>query len=156
MHIYDLSESFKIILDKLDNVDEAKEKRYKRVYSKLKDFENYIIHEGINTDLKSEEPIPTKFIDYALLDGCDVVENFKYMAIEHNTSLMSKLNNEVVFSNMIESARSEQNWQNLRSYLNILSEYSIYLSQKEKIFTLNFLYELLVYREGDIRRDLRP
>lgn len=152
MHIYDLNESFQVILDKLDNVDDAKEKRYKRVYSKLKDFENYIIHEGINTDFKSEKPLQTKFIDYALLEGSAVVENFKYMAIEHNTLLMSKLNNEIIFSNMIESARSEQNWQNLRSYLNILSEYSKYLSQKEKIFTLNFLYELLVYREGDIRR----
>ncbi len=152
MHIYDLSDSFQVILDKLDNVDEAKEKRYQRVYSKLKDFESYMIHEGINTDFKTDEPVPVKFIDYALLDGCDVVENFKYMAIEHNTSLMSKLNNEAVFSSMIEAARSEQNWQNLRSYLNILDEYSIYLSQKEKLFTLSFLYELLVYREGDIRR----
>lgn len=152
MHIYELSESFRIILDKLDNVDEAKEKRYQRVYSKLKDFENYIIHEGINTDFKSEEPSPTKFVDYALLDGYEVVKNFKYMAIEHNTSLMSKLNNEVVFSSMIEAARSEQSWQNLRAYLNILEEYSIYLSQKEKLFTLSFLYEMLVHREGDIRR----
>lgn len=152
MHIYNLSESFQIILDKLDNVDEKKEKRYQRVYAKLKDFENYIIHEGINIDFKTEEPTPVKFVDYALLDGYEVVENFKYMAIEHNTSLMSKLNNEVVFSSMIESARSEQNWQNLRAYLNILDEYSIYLSQKEKLFTLSFLYEMLVHREGDIRR----
>lgn len=152
MHIYELSESFQIILEKLDNVDEKKEKRYQRVYSKLKDFENYIIHEGINTDFKTDEPVPVKFIDYALLNGYEVVENFKYMAIEHNTSLMSKLNNEVVFSSMLESARSEQNWQNLRAYLNILEEYSIYLSQKEKLFALSFLYEMLVYREGDIRR----
>lgn len=152
MYIYELSESFQIILDKLDNVDEKKEKRYQRVYSKLKDFENYIIHEGINTDFKSNEPEPSRFIDYALLNGHEVVKNFKYMAIEHNTSLMSKLNNEVVFSSMIESARSEQNWQNLRAYLNILDEYSIYLSQKEKLFTLSFLYEMLVHREGDIRR----
>ncbi len=154
MHIYDLSESFQIILDKLDNVDEKKEKRYQRVYSKLKDFENYIVHEGINIDFKTDEPMPAKFVDYALLDGYEVVENFKYMAIEHNTSLMSKLNNEVVFSSMIESARSEQNWQNLRAYLNILEEYYIYLSQKEKLFTLSFLYEMLVHREGDIRRQV--
>lgn len=152
MHIYELSESFQVILDKLDNVDEKKEKRYQRVYSKLKDFEKYIIHEGINIDFKFDEPIPSKFVDFALLDGYEVVENFKFMAIEHNTSLMSKLNNEIVFSSMIEAARSEQSWQNLRSYLNILDEYSIYLSQKEKLFTLSFLYEMLVYREGDIRR----
>ncbi|MEL7647397.1 MAG: cytidyltransferase [Sedimentibacter sp.] len=152
MHIYELSESFEIILGKLDNVDEAKEKRYVRVYSKLKDFENYIVHKGINTDFSSEEPSPKKIIDYALIDGYDVVENFKYMAIAHNTSLMSKLNNEINFTSMIEAARSEQDWKNLRSYLNILEEYSIYLSQKEKLFTLSFLYELLVHREGDIRR----
>ncbi|WP_019227624.1 hypothetical protein [Sedimentibacter sp. B4] len=152
MHIYDLSESFQIILDKLDNVDEAKEKRYMRVYSKLKDFENFIIHKGINIDFKTDEPSPNKIIDYALIDGYDVVENFKYMAISHNTTLMSKLNNEINFTSMIEAARSEQDWKNLRSYLNILEEYSIYLSQKEKLFTLSFLYELLVHREGDIRR----
>ncbi len=152
MHIYSLSESFQIILDKLDNVDEKKEKRYIRVYSKLKDFENYMIHKGIDIELKSEEPNPSKLVDYALIDGYEVVENFKFMAIEHNTSLMSKLNNEVVFTGMIEAARSEQNWKNLRAYLDLLEEYSIYLSQKEKLFTLNFLYELLVYREGDIRR----
>jgi nicotinic acid mononucleotide adenylyltransferase len=152
MHIYDLSESFQIILDKLDNVDEAKEKRYMRVYSKLKDFENFITHKGINIDFKTDEPTPDKIIDYALIDGYDVVENFKYMAISHNTTLMSKLNNEINFTSMIEAARSEQDWKNLRSYLNILEEYSIYLSQKEKLFTLSFLYELLVHREGDIRR----
>lgn len=152
MHIYELSESFQIILDKLDNVDEKKEKRYQRVYSKLKDFEDYMLHEGINIDFKTNEPNPAKFVDYALLNGYEIVKSFKYMAIEHNTSLMSKLNNEDVFSSMIESARSEQNWQNLRAYLNILDEYSIYLSQKEKLFTLSFLYEMLIYREGDIRR----
>ncbi len=152
MYIFDLNESFQIILNKLDNVDEAKEKRYMRVYSKLKDFENYIIHKGVNTDFKTEQPSVSKVIDYALIDGHDVVENFKYMAIEHNTSLMSKLNNEANFASMIEAARSEQDWKNLRSYLNILEEYSIYLSQKEKLFTLSFLYELLVHREGDIRR----
>lgn len=152
MHIYNLDESFDIILDKLDNVDETKEKRYHRVYSKLKDFEDYLVHEGIDTELKSEEPAPTNFVDYALLDGYEVVENFKYMAIEHNTSLMSRLNNEIVFSSMIESARSEQDWKNLRAFLNILDEYSIYLSQKEKLFALSFLYEMLVHREGDIRR----
>ncbi|MFA9422579.1 MAG: cytidyltransferase, partial [Sedimentibacter sp.] len=152
MYIYDLSESFQIILDKLDNVDEIKEKRYFRVYCKLKDFENYIIHKGVDINFKTEEPNPVKTIDYALIDGYDVVENFKYMAIEHNTSLMSKLNNEVNFTSMIEAARSEQDWKNLRSYLSILEEYSMYLSQKEKLFTLSFLYELLVHREGDIRR----
>ena len=152
MHIFSLQESFGIILGKLDNVDEAKERRYIRVYSKLKDFEDYLLNKGINIDLKSEEPQFVKTVDFALIDGYEVVKNFKLMAFEHNVSLMSKLNNEVTFTGMIEAARSEQDWKNIRAYLNILEEYSIYLSQKEKLFSLSFLYELLVHREGDIRR----
>lgn len=152
MHIFSLAESFDIILNKLDNVDEAKEKRYIRVYSKLKDFEEYLISKGINTDLGSLEPKPVKPVDYALIDGYEVVKNFKYKAFDHNIPLMSKLNNEVTFTGMIEAARSETDWKNIRAYLNILEEYSIYLSQKEKLFALSFLYELLVHREGDIRK----
>ncbi len=152
MHIFSLKESFGIILGKLDNVDEAKEKRYIRVYSKLLDFEDYLVNKGVDTDLKSVEPCPVKAVDFALIDGYEVVRNFKLMAVEHNVSLMGKLNNEVTFTGMIESARSEQDWKNIRAYLNILEEYSIYLLQKEKLFSLSFLYELLVHREGDIRR----
>ena len=152
MHIFDLSDSFDVILQKLDNVDEAKEKRYRKVYAKLKDFENYMIHEGVNVDLTADVLRPAKIVDYALLDGMDVIENFKYMAIEHNTSLLKRLNDEAVFSSMIESARSEQNWERLRAYLNVLDEYSIYLSQREKVFTMYFLYDMLIHREADIRR----
>jgi len=81
-----------------------------------------------------------------------VVKNFKFKAFEHNIPLMRMLNNEVTFTGMIEAARSEWDWKNIRAYLNILEEYSTYLSQKEKLFALSFLYELLVHREGDIRR----
>ena len=40
MGIFTLKSSFDIILSKLENVDEAKERRYRYVYAKLKDFEN--------------------------------------------------------------------------------------------------------------------
>ncbi|MBP7278953.1 MAG: cytidyltransferase [Sedimentibacter sp.] len=152
MQIFSLAESFDIILKKLDNVDEAKEKRYIRVYSKLRDFEDYLLNKGINTDLLSEEPKYVKTVDFALIDGYEVVKNFKFKAFEHNIPLMRMLNNEVTFTGMIEAARSEWDWKNIRAYLNILEEYSTYLSQKEKLFALSFLYELLVHREGDIRR----
>ena len=60
------------------------------------------------------------------IDGYEVVKNFKYKAFDHNIPLMSKLNNEVTFTGMIEAARSETDWKNIRAYLNILEEYSIY------------------------------
>ncbi len=152
MYIYNLKESFDVILSKLDNVDEAKEKRYRRVYAKLKDFEDYMVHEGIDISLKADELNPEKTADYVLMDGENIIKSFKYMAIKHNTSLLNKLNNETVFSSMIESARSEQNWEKLRAYLNVLDEYSIYLSQREKIYTLYFLYDMLMHKKEDIRR----
>ena len=51
MHIYPLQDSFRIILDKLDNLDELKERKYRRVYSKLTDFEDYMIDLGIDVDI---------------------------------------------------------------------------------------------------------
>jgi len=38
MTFFTLQDSFQVILDKLDNLDAAKERRYTRVYSKLKGF----------------------------------------------------------------------------------------------------------------------
>ncbi len=51
MKFYSLSDAFQVILDKLDNVDEAKEKRYRRVYAKLKDFEDFMIEHKVDLDV---------------------------------------------------------------------------------------------------------
>ncbi len=152
MYIYSLEDSFEIILNKLDNVDEAKEKRYRKVYAKLKDFENYMLNLGINIDFSSLTPKKIIYKDYSLLNGNKVIENFKYMAIKYNITLMNKLSSASSFAGILEAARSKSNWENIRSYLNIFEEYSTYMTQKQKVLTLNFLYELLVHREGDIRR----
>ena len=55
MYIYTLKESYQVILDKLDNMDEAKEMRYKKVYEKLNDFERYLKTLGVNVDLPINE-----------------------------------------------------------------------------------------------------
>lgn len=151
---YTLTEAFDVILGKLDNVDEAKKQRYAKVYAKLKDFENYLISLGIETDINK---IPgrnkaRKKKDFALMTGNEVVENIKYTAIEHNVKLMSIFNNESAFGSLLEAARSEKLWKSQRAYLNILTEYYTYMTKQEKLLTLHFLYDLLSHREGDIRR----
>ena len=90
--------------------------------------------------------------DVALMMGGQVVEHIKYTAIEHNIQIMNIFNNENAFGSLIEAARSEKQWKSQRAYLNILSEYSTYMTKPEKLLTVNFLYELLSHREGDIRR----
>ena len=47
--LYSLQEAFDVILSKLDNVDDAKRLRYRYVYAKLRDFEDYLISFGVDT-----------------------------------------------------------------------------------------------------------
>lgn len=154
IHFYTLKESFDVILGKLDNVDDAKRQRYERVYAKLRDFEEYLTDIGVETDITkpASENVGKKKNDMALLMGNDAVNHLKYTAIEHNIRIMSIFNNESSFGSLIEAARSEKQWKSQRAYLDILSEYFTYMTKPEKQVTLNFLYELLSHREGDIRR----
>jgi nicotinic acid mononucleotide adenylyltransferase len=152
MNIYSLTDSFQVILDKLDNLDEAKERRYRRVYEKLKDFEDFMISKGVDTTLVNRELKYVEKKDNALLFEDEITQNFKYMAISHNIDLMYKLSSNESLNLLLESARSEKSWKNIRSYLNVFNEYTTYLTHKQKLLTLNFMYELLMHREGDIRR----
>ncbi|MHC2994809.1 MAG: cytidyltransferase [Candidatus Atribacteria bacterium] len=155
MRIFTLKESFQIILNKLDNVDEKKRKRYFRVYAKLKDFEDYMINLGVNVDLENEEVCPSKKDRkpyYSLMHSQEVIQNIKFLSIEHNINLMHELRDESSLNSLLELARSEKDWNNLREYLQIFNEYSTYLTQKQKMITLRYLYEQLTHPEDEIRR----
>ena len=134
VHFYSLAESFDVILNKLDNVDAAKEHRYHKVYNKLRDFESYMQSLGVLTDLPQlprklpPKPLTMPAKDYALLSGDAVVKEFKNLSIAHNIRLMNKFYNQEDFANLIETARSEKNWKNLRTYISILGEYSTYMT----------------------------
>jgi len=152
MRIFTLSESFDVILSKLDNVDDAKRKRYEKVYSKIKDFENYLTGLGINVNFGSDNVVMPKTKDPAIMNSGEAIEKIKSLAIEHNIKVMHIFNHEASFGSLLEEARSERQWKNIRGYLNIFEEYSTHMNQKQKLMTLQFLYEMLMHREGDIRR----
>ena len=59
------------------------------------------------------------------------------MAINHNINLMYILRDEQSLNTVIEEARSEK-LENLREYIRIFEEYSTYLTQSQKIQTINF------------------
>lgn len=156
MHIFDLEESFNVILQKLDNVDAKKEGRYRRVYAKLKDFENYLIHLGINIDINSTYSNYINKIEvkqnYSLMQGNEIINNLKYLSLGHSITLMHKLRDEYSLNYILEQARSQKDWKRLREYLQIFEEYSTYLTQKQKLIMIKFLYDQLTHREDDIRR----
>lgn len=152
MGFYSLEDSFRVILDKLDNVDAAKENRYRHVYSRLEDFEQYMIAQGVNVDLTQDTLTPVQRKNPALLNVDETVDVFKHIAIDHNIHLMHKLSREFSFGDILEAARSTRDWKDSRAYLNIFSEYFAYMNQRQKQMSIAFLYELMFHREGDIRR----
>jgi len=157
VHFYSLKDAFQVILDKLDNVDEAKEKRYRKVYNKLKDFEDYMIDLGVCVDLPEtaksvpDKPQPSVKIDTALMTNNQAVKELKYAAVDHNIRIMNLFYTEEAFANLLETARSETQWRNLRTYISIFGEYSTYMTEKQKLMTLRFLSELMLHVESDIR-----
>lgn len=157
VHFYTLAEAFDVILNKLDNVDDAKKQRYQKVYAKLADFEAFMKENGVHTDLEPAfPPEPSEAVipchrESVLLEGSLVVDQLKYEAISHNIRLMSIFRNEYDFAKLIEEARSERLWKNVRTYVGIFAEYSTYMTEHQEVLTLKYLYELLSSKEGDIR-----
>lgn len=157
VHFYSLAQAFDVILGKLDNVDEKKRQRYQKVYAKLADFEAFMKEHGVVTEIPDDfawqpkNPPQPVHREKVLLEGNDVVAQLKYAAIDHNIRLMSIFRDESDFGNLIEAARSEQLWKNIRTYVGIFEEYSTYMTEHQKLMTLKYLYELLAHREGDIR-----
>ena len=147
-----LAEAFDVILSKLDNVTEAKRTRYTFVYAKLRDFESFMVSRGVDVTLSGccSGPAPGK--DVALLGQEEAVEELKRLGVEHNIALMDRLTGQRSFATLLEQARGETDWKRLRAYLGVFESYSVYLSIPQKVQTLAFLYELLMHREGDIRR----
>ncbi len=149
--LYTLAEAFDVILGKLDNVDDAKRRRYHYVYEKLRDFEVYMTTFGVDTDLQTAgTPMPRQ--DPALMDPDQVVLALRRTAVDHNIRLMHRLGREQLFLGILEAARSEKDWARLRAYVSIFEEYFTYWSAAQKEQTLDFLYELLMTPDGDIRR----
>lgn len=151
-HISTLAEAFDVILSKLDNVTAEKRTRYTFVYAKLRDFENYMASLGVDVTLSGQYAGPAPRKDVALLDQAEAVERLKSLGVEHNINLMNRLTGQRSFANLLELARGETDWRRLRAYLGVFESYSVYLSIPQKVQTLAFLYELLMHREGDIRR----
>ena len=150
--LYSLREAFDVILSKLDNVDAAKRRRYQYVYAKLQDFEEYMVSFGVDTTLATAGHTPPKRQDPALMPPDQVVEALRHTAVDHNIRLMHRLGREQLFGNILEAARSEKEPARLRAYVSIFEEYFTYWSAGQKEQTLDFLYELLMMPDGDIRR----
>lgn len=147
-----LAQAFQVILDKLDDVDGEKQKRYTRVYARLEDFEQFMVSCGVDVTMSGGDtpPLPEKHT--ALMTDDEAIRALTLRCVGHNMELMHRLTDQRSFARLLEEARGETDWRRLRAYLAVMESYSLYLHIPQKVQTLTFLYELLMHREGDIRR----
>ena len=147
-----LAQAFQVILDKLDDVNGEKQKRYTRVYARLEDFEQFMVSRGVDVTMSGGDtpPLPEKHT--ALMTDDEALRALTLRCVGHNMELMHRLTDQRSFARLLEEARGETDWRRLRAYLAVMESYSLYLHIPQKVQTLTFLYELLMHREGDIRR----
>ena len=147
-----LAQAFQVIQDKLDDVDGEKQKRYTRVYARLEDFEQFMVSRGVDVTMSGGDtpPLPEKHT--ALMTDDEALRALTLRCVGHNMELMHRLTDQRSFARLLEEARGETDWRRLRAYLAVMESYSLYLHIPQKVQTLTFLYELLMHREGDIRR----
>lgn len=152
MRFYDLKESFQVILDKLDNVDAAKELRYRKVYNKLADFEKYLLHHGIEVAPEGEsgEAPPDK--DPALRFGQELTAMLHLEGVRQSTQMMYLLRSEDSIGLLFEEVISGKEPQDILRLLDTLSDYSMYLRPSQKREILRYLQSLTFHSREDVRR----
>lgn len=152
MGIYSLDESRDIIFSKLADMTEEKQRRYRTVYCKLRDFERFLACYGVSTDLEQQAPYSVTRLDPALESSAGALEALRRMTFENNVRLMHAISTDRTFDQLLEQARGERTSSSIRTYLRLLDEYNTYMTRSNKQKTLTFLYELLMHQEGDVRR----
>ncbi len=153
--IYSLADSYSIILSKLANMTPEKHRRYATVYAKLRDFEGLPWPHGASwltwrcrslclCPQKSSRPVYRE----------EAISGLRHLTFDNSLRLMDTFSADASFEQLLEQAKSEKNLQRIRTYLRLFEEYNSYMPRHSKRMTLNFLYELLMHREGDVRRRL--
>ena len=170
MRIISLHDAFTAIRDKLENLDKEKIRRYRGVYRKLRDVEEYLQVLGVDLNPPA---FPTRTPPKpSVPDGLDVVRVLagkqrpdaialatgrnlgtlrRLMVTAHNIGVMERLRDLPALRALLEEARSFERWRDLRTYQAILGEYSPALSREQKAVALDFFLELLGHRDDDVR-----
>ncbi|HVN32153.1 MAG TPA: hypothetical protein VMT45_09195 [Thermoanaerobaculaceae bacterium] len=170
MRIISLAESFDTIRDKLENLDQEKIKRYRGVYRKLRDLEEYLQFLGVQLDppgFECEQPPRPRVPEHldivavlagrerpdavALATGRNIATVRRLLVTAHNLGVMERLRDLPALRALIEEGRSFESWRDLRTYVAILGEYSPAFSLEQKALALDFFIELLGHRDDDIR-----
>lgn len=170
MQVISLADSFEAIAGKLENLDKEKIRRYRGVYRKLRDLEEYLQYLGVDLNVPGipnqvpPRPVLPEGLDVlgilggakkahaaALATGRQVSTLRRVLVTAHNLGVMERLRDLPALRALLEEARSFERWRDIRTYLAILGEYSPALSTEQKALALDFFLELLEHSDDDIR-----
>ena len=152
VRIYTLEQSYEMIFSKLFDMTAEKQRRYKTVYTKLSDFERWLVSLGVSTDPLREGACRPAEDHPALASHSQTLEELVRLTFRRNILLMHTITKDVVFAQLLEQTRSEKSLHRIRADLDLIEEYSTYMTSQNKRRTLGLLYELLMHRQGDVRR----
>ena len=85
-HISSLAEAFDVILNKLDDVDGEKRRRYTRVYARLQDFEAYMIRRGVDVTMQGADTQPLPEQAVALMEDAEVLESLTMQCVAYRAA----------------------------------------------------------------------
>ena len=88
VRIYPLSDAYEMIMSKLSDVTPEKQKRYRLVYSKLRDFEQFLHSRGVGTELSCNAPEQRAARDVALLSAEEALDALRDLTFDNNIRLM--------------------------------------------------------------------
>ena len=95
-------------------MDEQKKQRYRRVYTRLRDFERFLSERGVDTSLQSRNVPPRREKPAALMTDEEALDVLRLVCVEHNIRLMDRLTGLRSFAQLLEQARGETDWRRLR------------------------------------------
>jgi nicotinic acid mononucleotide adenylyltransferase len=169
MSFFAIDEAFEVIKNMLDNLGAEKLARYQTVYEKLKDLDDLFSLLEIDRSMPGLEvdvdrigyslrynPVnivnANEFADiFAMLPDAEITLAYKNLSVAANFRVLHHLRDVSSLSHILEQARLEKNWRDLRTYLRIIEDYSDYFTHEQRILTIDFLFELLHHSEDDVR-----
>lgn len=181
MHIFTPSDSFEVIKSMLDNLDEAKLRRYRGVFQLLGDLQDLLEVLGVETNPHceksqgSEESTTTSDIAsaavsfrsacrpldlvsgavngdiFGFLGPAEVSPAAHLLATVQNIHMMNFIKDVSSLNRVFEEARLQKNWRDFRAYLRALEIYHPYFTIEQKEATVEFLMEQLHHEEDDVR-----
>jgi len=170
MAVISLKEAFDTILDKLEDVDEEKRRRYLAVYRRLRDMEDYAMTLGVVLDppgfpsSRRARPYLPEGLDIVALmgglqrpdsavlaTGARVQTTARLLTTAHSIGVMERLRDLPSLRRMLEEVRSFKGWRALRTYLGIVGDYAPAFSEEQRAMALGFFRELLSHTDDDIR-----